>query len=261
MNISLLQNSPSEKQTIIMLHGFSADKMIWLRFARFFTKKYHVIIPDLAGHGDTGFDKDWDYSGPAQAERIVKLLDKLSLEKVHVVGNSMGGFIAAHFAKMYPDRTLSITLIDPAGVVSPANDIDKILAQNNNPFDVNNRAEFDTLYAMTMEKPPKVPNFVIASLSEQYQQHKVELMHIFYQFYGQHMLDDNLGDIRAPTLLLWGEKDQLIHVESVKVWQAGIKNITVKIWSDIGHMPMVEIPQESAQECLCFLKEIDDKTS
>jgi len=254
MNISLLQNNSPEKPTIIMLHGFSSDKIIWSRFARFFTKHYNVVIPDMAGHGDTGFDPSWDYSGPAQAERVAKLMDKLSLDKVHLVGNSMGGFISAHFAKMYPQRTLSITLIDPAGVISPVqSDMDKMLAQDKNPFDVSNRAEFDAFYAMTMAKPPWFPRFIFAALTEQYIQRKAELMHMFADFHGKYMLDSSLDEINAPTLLLWGEKDRLIHVESTNVWQAGIKNIQVKTWSDIGHMPMLEIPKKSAKQCVDFL--------
>lgn len=254
MNINLLQNNSPEKPTIVMLHGFSSDKMIWSRFARFFIKDFNVVIPDMAGHGDTGFNESWDYSGPAQAQRIVKLLDKLKLKKVHLVGNSMGGFISAHFAQMYPERTLTITLIDPAGVISPKpSDMDKMLSQGKNPFEVNNRAEFDIFYAMTMAKPPWFPRFIFAALSEQYQQRKAELMRMFADFAGKYMLDEKLNEIKAPTLLLWGEKDRLIHIESVNVWQQGIENVTVKTWPDIGHMPMLEIPKESAKECLAFL--------
>lgn len=257
MSISLLQNGSPKKPTMIMLHGFSSDKAIWSRFARFFTKQFNVVIPDMAGHGDTGFDKSWSYSGPAQAERIAKLMDKLKLEKVHLVGNSMGGFISAHFAKMYSERTLSITLIDPAGVVSPQeSEMGKMLAQHKNPFEVNNRTEFDRFYAMTMAKPPWFPRFIFAALSEQYQQRKTELMHMFGEFYGKDMLDSSLDDIKAPVLLLWGEKDQIIHVSSVSVWQSGIKNARVKTWPDIGHMPMLEIPKESAKECLNFIKQL-----
>jgi len=255
MKINLLKNNSPEKPTIVMLHGFSADKLTWLRFSSFFTKQYNIVIPDLAGHGKTGFDKSWDYSCPAQVERIVKLLDKLALKKVHLVGNSMGGFITAHFAKMYPERTLSITLIDPAGVNSPVKSVaEKMIAQNKNPFDINSRAEFDTFFAMTMAKPPWLYRFFLSALSDHYQQHKVELMQIFNDFYGKDMLDNNLDKIKAPTLLLWGEEDQLINVKTTDVWQAGINNITVKTWPSTGHMPMVEIPRESATECLKFIK-------
>jgi abhydrolase domain-containing protein 6 len=55
---------------------------------------------------------------------------------------------------------------------------------------------------------------------------------------------------------LWGEEDRLIHVSSVNVWKAGINDIQVKTWPGIGHMPMLEIPQESAGVYRQFLGQI-----
>ncbi len=104
MQISLYQNELADRPTIVMLHGFSADKDTLIRFANHFTDDFNVVIPDLAGHGDTGFEKSWDYTMPAQASRVAKIIEQLKIEKVHVIGNSMGGFISAYFAKMYPQK-------------------------------------------------------------------------------------------------------------------------------------------------------------
>jgi pimeloyl-ACP methyl ester carboxylesterase len=146
----------------VLLHGYSADKQVWVRFARPLLDRYEVIIPDLAGHGATGFVPGLDYSGPAQARRVAAMLDTLGIAKAHVAGNSMGGFITAHFALAYPQRTLSAGLIDPAGVNSPEpSDMGKLLAGGRNPFEVNSRAEFDDFYAMTMAQPPWLPGIVI----------------------------------------------------------------------------------------------------
>lgn len=255
MDIYLYQNGiKPERPTIVMLHGYSADKDVWPRFAQFFSEHYNVLIPDMAGHGETGFHKDWDYGGPAQVERIIALLDKLALDKVHVIGNSMGGFIAGHFARMYPQRTLSSTLVDPAGVESPIkSDMEKMLAAGRNPFEIHSREEFDTFYGMTMAKAPYIPSFILEAVSEKYQARREELIEIFQDFHGKHMLQPVLNEIQAPVLLLWGDQDQLLHVSAVDVWKAGIKNISIKIWPGIGHMPMVEIPAESAEVYQAFL--------
>lgn len=76
---------------------------------------------------------------------------------------------------------------------------------------------------------------------------------MFADFYGKYLLDSLLDEIKALASLLWGEKDQLFLVDNVSIWQANIKNLTVKIWPEIGHMPMFFIPKESAKECLNFL--------
>lgn len=258
MHISLYKNEFSDRATIVMVHGFSGDKDNFTRFARHFTDDFNVIIPDMAGHGDTGFKKSWDYSMPAQASHLAKIIEQLEIEKVHVIGNSMGGFISAYFSKMYPQQTLSVALVDPAGVSSPeASDMNKMLANGQNPFLVHNRQEFDSIYAMTMENPPYVPGFVLEALSEKYQQRREQLLLIFNGILQTDSLDSSLNEIHAPVLLLWGEEDRLIHVSSVKVWSEGIKDIQVKTWPGIGHMPMVEIPQESAEVYRQFLDQFE----
>lgn len=257
MSLSVFRNSKnlgSDKPSILMLHGYSAEKTVWLRFARHFTEEFNIIIPDMAGHGKTGFDANWDYTGPVQAARLIALLDRLQIQQVHIIGNSMGGFIAAHFARLYPDRTLTATLVDPAGVTSPKPSVmGEMLAKGENPFQVNSREDFTTFYDMTMAKPPFVPDFVKAGVAERYQARKEELSIIFEDFHGQDPLDEYLSSINLPVLIMWGAKDELIHVSSAKVWDDGLPNSELKVWSEIGHMPMVEIPQESADVYRDFL--------
>ncbi len=257
MSLSVYRNSShlgSDKPTIVMLHGFSANKGVWLRFAKYFSDDFNIIIPDLAGHGDTGFDPKWDYSGPAQAARVVALMDRLQIQNAHIIGNSMGGVIAAHFARLYPERTLTATLVDPAGVVSPEpSEMGKMLAQGNNPFQVNSPEEFQDFYAMTMAKPPIVPDFVIAGVGQRYEEKRDELGVIFEGIHNKDLLDSYLGAIKTPVLIMWGGKDELIHVSSAQVWHKGLPNSELKIWPEIGHMPMVEIPEESASIYRDFL--------
>ena len=258
MQISLYQNKFSERETIVMLHGFSADKDNWIRFARYFTGDFNVVIPDMAGHGDTGYDAAWDFTMPAQANRLAKIIEQLEIEKVHVIGNSMGGFISAQFARMYPEKTLSIALVDPAGVMSPVDsDMNKMLVEGRNPFLIHNRQEFDYFYAMTMEQPPYVPDFVLEAISQKYQQQRQQLTRIFSDIRIQYALDSSLHEIDTPVLLLWGEQDRLIHVSSVAVWKQGIGDIQVKTWPGVGHLPMLEIPRQSADVYRQFLNKLN----
>ncbi len=134
--------------------------------------------------------------------------------------------------------------------------MNRMLANGRNPFLVHNRQEFDSFYAMTMENPPYVPGFVLEAISEKYQQRREQLMQIFGDIRETELLDSSLNEIRAPVLLLWGEEDRLIHVSSVGVWKDGIKDIQVKTWPGVGHMPMLEIPEESAGVYRKFLGQI-----
>lgn len=246
--------SGAGRETIVMLHGYSADRQVWVRFARHFLDGYEVIIPDLAGHGDTGFVAGLDYSAPAQARRVMAMLDTLGIRQAHVVGNSMGGFIAAHVALAYPDRTRSATLIDPAGVTSPEpSDMGKLLVAGCNPFEVHSRAEFDDFYAMTMAQPPWLPGFVLAAMAESYQQRRPQLAEIFQGFNNRDLLNDRLAEIRVPTLVIWGAKDRLIHVSAADRWLAGLPDGRKLIYPRLGHMPMVENPAGTAEDVKTFI--------
>lgn len=255
LSISLYMSEyESEKETLLMLHGYSADKDVWPRFARHLKDGYNIIIPDMAGHGDTGFDDQWDYNMPQQANRLIEMLDVMGVGKVHVVGNSMGGFIAAHLAKDYPDRILSALLIDPAGVHSPElSDMDKMLSQGRNPFEIHNKDDFVEFYAMTMAQPPWLPDFVLGAVNEKYQRRRQQLRSIFSDFHHQDMLDDDLDKITSPVLLLWGKDDRILDVSGATVWALGVPNIRVEVWEGIGHMPMVEVPVRTANVYKEFL--------
>lgn len=248
----------SHKPVIVMVHGFTATKELWARFAKHFVKDYRVIAPDLAGHGQTQYSPDFDYSTPAQCERLKGLLDELGIKQVHITGNSMGGFIAANFAIMYPANVLSVGLQDPAGVTTPEQSaMEVMLARGRNPFNVGSQAEFKQFYAMTTVKQNILPPFLLRVMAEVYIQRREEFMNIFTDFHGKNVLDNCLADIAVPAQLQWGDRDQLIDVSGVKAWQAGIATIDAKIWEGVGHMPYVEIPAESARYYKDFLLTIE----
>ncbi|KJZ40363.1 MULTISPECIES: alpha/beta fold hydrolase [Pseudomonas] len=249
MTVSTWQGGPYEaSSSVLMLHGYSADKNLWLRFARHFVGNYRVIIPDIAGHGETGFKAGGGYDIPLQAKRIIQLLDVCGVEKVHVIGNSMGGYIAAWLAATYPERIASVALIDPAGVTAPeASDLERHLAKGHNPFLIHSREEFRRFYAMTMAEPPWVPGVVLDAVAQRYEQSRDELEEIFNDFRASPPMEPILADIKCPALLLWGHKDRLIDVSSVAVWSKGIVDLRVHIWDHLGHMPMVEQPADTAR--------------
>ncbi|MBD9461992.1 alpha/beta fold hydrolase [Pseudomonas sp. Pdm06] len=256
MTVSTWQGGPYEASaSILMLHGYSGDKNLWLRVARHFVSDYRVVIPDLPGHGETGFKAGGGYDIPTQARRIIELLDACGLDKVHVIGNSMGGHLAAWLAATSPDRVLTLALLNPAGVTSPQpSDMDRQLATGRNPSLVHSREEFMPFYAMTMASPPWVPGMVMAAVAERYVQHREELAEIYTDFRASPSMEPHLADIRAPSLLLWGRQDRVIDVSSVPVWSKGIADLRVEIWDGIGHLPMIEQPGKTAALYRGFLK-------
>lgn len=257
MNIAYYINDNPTKPTIVMLHGYSSNKNIWNRFAKYFTDDYQLVVPDLAGHGDTPFKEEWSYSMPAQAKRVVALLDELGIEQAHFIGNSMGGFLTARLAIDYPDKTLSAVMVDAAGVMSPEpSDLYKMIEQGDNPFLINNRQDFDAFFAMTMHKRPFTPDIVLEALSNGYISRRHQLEKIFNDFSQSDYVQDQLDMLIAPSMVWWGDKDRLLDISAVPIWKAGISNVQVHIFEDVGHMPMMEVPNESAQLYRAFLNSL-----
>jgi pimeloyl-ACP methyl ester carboxylesterase len=95
---------------VVLVHGYGAQADVNWRLPgviRSLRKKYQVISFDVRGHGLSGKPSDPAKYGVETARDIIRLLDHLGLERAHVVGYSMGGFITLKLVTMYPDRLLS----------------------------------------------------------------------------------------------------------------------------------------------------------
>ncbi|MEN8778498.1 MAG: alpha/beta fold hydrolase [Glaciecola sp.] len=242
------------KPTLILLHGFSADHNVWLRCGNILGKHYHVVLLDLPGHGQTTYQADADYSIPAQSQRLHQFITALELQQVHLAGNSMGGFLAAQFALDFPENTASIICVDPAGVTPPQPSTLQTLAMNGrNPFFMDSPDQFDEFFKLTMAKPPYFPKSVKLFKANEYVKRKSELVHIYRDFFNmEHVLDNKLTNIECPILMLWGGLDDIIHISCAKVWQDNTKAVSI-IWDDLGHMPMLEAPKQTADEIIRFI--------
>lgn len=246
--------STGRGDAILMLHGFSADKDVWARFARHFSGTHQVIIPDLAGHGETGYRPEWKYSIPAQSDRMVKLLDALSVPNAHVIGNSMGGHLAAYFALHHPKRSLSAAMVDPAGLPQPRpSEMERMRAEGRNPFLFDTRAGFYRFYPMTMAQPPFMPGYVLDAIADQYIARKAALKHIFQESHQPTDIVNRLGQLQPPAMVMWGKEDRLIDVSAAAVWQATLPKAQMVLLDGIGHMPMVEQPAQTAKTYAAFL--------
>lgn len=263
LGMVVLEGGPRDRPTVLLLHGYSADKGVWTRFARHLTRDFHVVVPDLAGHGDTPFVPGAGYSALAQADRVAGLLDALGIERAHVLGNSMGGQITAWTALRHPDRVLSAGLCDAAGVVAPQVAAgDRIREETGRPvFLLEDVADFPAFYALTMAKPPFVPGFVRAAMAQEYVERRGELSEIWDDFAWKDLLDDRLDAITQPTLVLWGTEDKLVDPSAADVWVAGLPDTRLVTYPGVGHMPMVEVPQQCADDYRVFLTEVERRSS
>jgi abhydrolase domain-containing protein 6 len=243
---------------VVMLHGYGGDKDNWPRFAAYLTKDYHVVIPDLSGHGESSQLLTTNYDPISQADRLHKLFETLNLKKLHIVGNSMGGLISGTYAVRYPDDIISIGLFDAGGVRSlEKSEVGKIFEKGGNPLQLKGEDDLSRFMGLLFYKSPSVPYpfkkmFIKKSVANKAVNEKI-LKDIASQMGS---LEKNLPKIKAPTLILWGDKDKVLDITSVPVFEKGLKNHKTVIIKDCGHLPMLEKPQETAEAYLVFVKSI-----
>jgi abhydrolase domain-containing protein 6 len=243
--------------TMVMLHGITGDSSNWVRFARHYTDRYRVIIPDLPGFGESSRIDSASYSIPVQSERLGELMRLLGVAQFHLVGNSMGGYIGAYYAAHHQQSVLSLGLFDAAGVDSPVQStFMKELQAGNYLMLPADREDFNRILKLVMEDPPYIPGFARNVLADKALQHREFNRKVFDELKQQQLdLAPFLPNIKAPTLLLWGERDQVIDVSSIPVFQRHLtaSKTTVSILPQIGHLPMLEQPAETAKRYNEFL--------
>lgn len=95
--------------SIVLLHGYLESKEIWYDFANQLSKNYHVLVPDLPGHGKSALPSG-NLSVEIMAEKLIPVLDKEKIEKCFLVGHSMGGYVALAFLELFPERLNALSL-------------------------------------------------------------------------------------------------------------------------------------------------------
>ncbi|MEM6817758.1 MAG: alpha/beta fold hydrolase [Pseudomonadota bacterium] len=245
-----LEKGASHPRVILLVHGFGADKDTWLAYVPHLGSHYRVICPDLPGFGDATDEAVSDFTPKQQAERLLAFMTGLGIESAHIVGSSMGGFITAWMALLAPQRIDSLTLMNAAGVsgATPSY-MEPMVAAGESPLVPANRVELKGVLSMLSVKPLFIPRFVNSNLLNRYLKYG-ELWRKIFDDLVKAQQDDRLADalagIVAPTLVVWGESDQILHVSCADVYVAGITNSRLLVLPDVGHIPMYEAPATTA---------------
>lgn len=259
--ISLLESDKgNNRPTLVLIHGFAASKENWIRFAGHLTDDWHVVAMDLPGHGDSVKDFSLSYSFADHVGYVNEILTHLNITKFHMAGNSMGGAVSALYAAAWPDQVASLTLIDPAGIYVHEAELAGLLARGDNPLIVETEKDFDRLLDFAMEKKPFIPWPIAGVMAEKYVANHAINQKMFAELHGGEMADSadvttieksdfarEITRITAPTLILWGAEDRIVHAGNAEEFHRRIPGSTVVVLEGVGHAPMVEVPEATAR--------------
>jgi pyruvate dehydrogenase E2 component (dihydrolipoamide acetyltransferase) len=222
---------------VLLLHGFGGDLNNWLFAAPALAQGHTVYALELPGHG--GSSKD---VGPGDVDFLVdavqQFLDSLGLERVHLVGHSLGGLVAASAALRQPGRALSLTLVASAGLGEEINGdyLDGFISAAS-------RRELKPALELLFADSGQVTRQVVDDVLRYKRIDGVDaaLRSIAGHVFGdgrQHVLvADRLAELGVPLLVVWGEQDRIIPAEHARHVPAAAE---VHVLAGSGHSPHME---------------------
>ncbi len=245
---------------LLLIHGYTSNLYSWNEVMPELSKKYRVIAVDLLGYGFTDKPKDATYNYRSFSDVIKKFLDKKGIRKLSIAGNSMGGGTAIRFALDHPAMVNKLILVDSSGVKFAHDPMLLIMfgtpGLNNFIFSIINKSimkkslEFCCYYnndAVTDERA----YLYTFSFRTKGSFNSVTKTVMQNDFDG---LEDKLGTLKAPTLIIWGEKDMLIPATTAGKFHRLIPNSKLTIIEKCGHMPQEEKPAVTIAAIEGFLK-------
>lgn len=246
---------PGSGPAVMLVHGFSANKDTWLAMIPELPSDWRIIVPDLAGHGETESQANASFLLTQQAERLHQLRSQLGIEKMHLVGNSMGGAISLIYAATYPEQVATLTLMDSAGMTSPVpSEYMQALSKGENPLIATDEASFDYRWNFVMSKrPPLVwplrPALIRQTLAREAINRAVFAdMIATVPLLEEQNFTQQLSKVSMPVLILWGEEDRVLDKSAIGEFQRYLPHATTVVYSGIGHLPMLEAPAQTAQD-------------
>ncbi|MBB6093329.1 pimeloyl-ACP methyl ester carboxylesterase [Povalibacter uvarum] len=240
-------------EPLLLLHGFGANKDNFALVAGELAKRYRLIIPDHIGFGESSHPQDADYAPPAQVERLHALMQALGIARMHIGGSSMGGQIAMSYAAAHPDQVASLWLLDPAGVWSatPSELLIVKRETGRNLLMASNPEEFAAVIKFVTAKPPFIPGPVMKVLAQE----RIANYALEGRI-GDQLLADSVearvAGMQTPALIVWGDQDRAIHVDSAQVLHRLLPKSQVMIMAGVGHLPHFEQPQPCVAAYLRF---------
>lgn len=255
MSIEYLEGG--QGPVLLLLHGFGANKDNWTRVGRHLSPHFRVIAPDLPGFGESTRSPDLDYRYPSQVQRLKAFVRALDIKSFHIGGNSMGGYIAGKYAAMYPADVISLWLIAPGGVASaePSEMARMLIAGEENPLIAQDVKGYEQLLDFVFVKRPFIPRAIKQFLVAEAVRNRPLNQKIFEQIHSDNngaALEKLLQGLQMPTLILWGDRDRVLHVSGAEILESIMPNARVVILENVGHVPMVEKPELSAAAFIHF---------
>jgi non-heme chloroperoxidase len=247
------ERGDKEGEAIVFLHAYADSWFSYGRMLPLLSHGYRALAPDQRGHGDS--DKpECCYAADDFAADVDAFMDAVGIEEATLVGDSSGGLIAQRVALDYPHRVSRLVLLgSPTTLVTNETVMeageDMLALEDPIP------PEFVRVFMESMIHHPVPEEFLERTVSESL---KVPAR-VWRDYYEGVVLptDDRprLGEIGAPTLILWGERDAVLAREEQERRAAAIPNATLRVYPNTGHLVHWERPEWVVRDLEAFIED------
>jgi non-heme chloroperoxidase len=254
LRVHYAERGDREGEAIVFLHAYVDSWFSYGRVLPLLSPAYHAFAPDQRGHGDS--DKPvCCYTANDYAADIDAFMEAVGIEEATLVGDSSGGLIAQRVALDYPARVSRLVLIgSPTTLVN--NEIvrelgEETLSKLEDPVS----PEFAREFVLGTFHQPVPEEFLEMALSQSLKV-PARVWRDYWEGVARTVDDTSrLGEIVAPTLILWGEQDTLLPREEQERRAAVIPDATLKVYPDTGHLAHWVRPEWVVRDLEAFIED------
>jgi pimeloyl-ACP methyl ester carboxylesterase len=232
---------------LVLIHGAGDQAGTFAPVAKELMKGHTLVVPDLAGHGDSA-----PGSGPLTLGMALDGLDAILAKEaasgaVTIAGHSMGAWIATLEATRHPERVRHLVLIDGGPLRGDARGPSLLPG---------NREEARALMAFLRDPAsPRVPDFMLDDVVRRARTGAIGRLLSNPEDLGKHLLDGKLGGVKCPADLIWGASDRLVPLEYARTLERALPAARLTTLPACGHVPQVECPTELLRALVKVLSE------
>ena len=255
----------ADRLPLVMLHGGGPGASAWSNFGRalpHFASSYRTLLVDQPGFG--GSDKPpvvGNYYRHS-ADYVVKLLDELGIDRIHLLGNSLGGGTAMRLALTYPDRVGRLILMGPGGLslnlfhADPTEGVQRLMDFGADPTPERLRAFISTMVVNQKLVTDELVAERFADATAPGAQDAMRSMGM--SFWNPETAEDGMlwreaHKLRKHTLLTWGREDRVNPLDGAFAALKLIPKAQLHVFPNCGHWAQIEAAEEFAEISTAFL--------
>ncbi|WP_072803187.1 alpha/beta fold hydrolase [Rhodococcoides yunnanense] len=233
-------------EAVIFLHGTSGHLEAFARNLAAHAPYYECHAIDMLGHGYTG-KPDYPYEIPRYVDHLVAYMDAVGLSKAHLVGESLGGWVAAYLATELPERVLSLQLLAAGGTVANPEVMERIKTSTRRAVTTDDIELTRSRMHLLMHDPANATEELVQVRHRIYHQPDFvanidNLLSLQEMETRQRNLlrPDRLAKITVPTLVVWGQQNPFGDVPEARKMAADIPGARLELFEGCGHWPQHE---------------------